>query len=72
MYRSSQRRCAAKKSFLKNCPIVTGKTPDLEPLFNKAAGLQTFRCFIVNIEKVLRTNFLKEYLQTAASEAVCI
>ena len=57
-----------KKSVLKNCPIVTGKTPVLESLFNKVAGLQAFRCFFVNIEKVLRTNFLKEHLRPAASE----
>ena len=57
-----------KNSVLKNCPIVTGKTPVLESLFNKVAGLQAFRCFLVNIEKVLRTNFLKEHLRTAASE----
>ena len=57
-----------KNSVLKNCPIVTGKTPVLESLFNKIADLQAFRCFLVNIEKVLRTNFLKEHLRTAASE----
>ena len=56
-----------KKSVLKNCPIVTGKTPVLESLFNKVAGLQAFRCFLVNIENFLRTNILKD-LQTAASE----
>ena len=57
-----------KKSVLKNCPIVTGKTPVLESLFNKVAGLQAFRCFLVNNEKVLRANLLKEHLRTAASE----
>ena len=57
-----------KNSVLKNCPIVTGKTPVLESLFNKVAGLQAFRCFLVNIEKFLRANFLKEHLRTAASE----
>ena len=57
-----------KKRVLKNYPIVTGKTPVLESLFNKVAGLQAFRCFLVNIEKFLRTNFLKERLRTAASE----
>ena len=56
-----------KNSVLKNCPIVTGKTPVLESLFNKVAGLQAFRCFLVNIENFLRTNILKD-LQTAASE----
>ena len=56
-----------KNSVLKNCPIVTGKTPVLESLFNKVAGLQAFRCFLVNIENLLRTNILKD-LQTAASE----
>ena len=56
-----------KKSVLKNCPIVTGKTPVLESVFNKVAVLQAFSCFLVNIEKVSRTNFLKEHLRTAAS-----
>ena len=58
----------------KNYPIVTGKTT---VSFNKVAGLQAFhfiekrlqhRCFLVNIEKFLRTNFLKEHLWTATSE----
>ena len=40
-----------KNSVLKNCPIVTGKTPVLESLFNKVAGIQAFRCFFVNIGK---------------------
>ena len=40
----------------------------MESLFNKVADLQAFRCFFVNIEKVLSTNFLKEHLRTAASE----
>ena len=57
-----------KTSVLKNCSIASGKTPVLESLFNKVAGLQAFRCFLVNIEKFLRTNFLKEHLRTAASE----
>ena len=57
-----------KKSVLKNCQIVTGKTPVLESLFNKVAGLQAFRCFLVNNEKVFRTNLVKEHLRTAASE----
>ena len=56
-----------KKSVLKNCQIVTGKTLVLQSLFNKA-GLQAFRCFLVNNEKVLRANLLKEHLRTAASE----
>ena len=45
-----------------------GKAPVLESHFNKVAGLQAIRCFLKNIEKVLRTNFLKEHLQMAASE----
>ena len=45
-----------------------GKAPVLESHFNKVAGLRAVRCFLVNIEKVLRTNFLKEHLRTAASE----
>ena len=58
----------------KNYPIVTGKTT---VSFNKVTGLQAFhfiekrlqhRCFLVNIEKFLWTNFLKEHLWTAASE----
>ena len=57
-----------EKSVLKNCPTVTRKTPVLESLFNKVAVLQASRYFLVNIEKFLRTNFLKEHLQTAASE----
>ena len=44
------------------------KKPVLESLFNNVASLQVFRCFLVNIEKVLRINFLKEHLRTAASE----
>ena len=56
-----------KKSVRKNCPIVTRKTPVLESLFNRVAGLQAFMCFLVNIENFLRTNILKD-LQTAASE----
>ena len=40
-----------KKTVLKNRPIVTGKTPVLESLFNKVADLQAFRCFLVNIKK---------------------
>ena len=49
----------------KNYPIVTGKTT---VSFNKVAGLQAFhfiekrlqhRCFLVNIENFLWTNFLK-------------
>ena len=54
-----------KKSVLKNCHK---KTPVFVSLLNKIAGLQAFRCFLVNTEKVLRTNFLKEHLQMAASE----
>ena len=57
-----------EKSVLKNCPTVTRKTPVLESLFNKVAVLQASRYFLVNIEKFLRTNFLKEHLRTAASE----
>ena len=45
-----------------------GKAPVLESHFNKVAGLQAVRCFLVNIEKVLRTNFLKEHLRTAVFE----
>ena len=58
-----------KKSVLKNCPVVTGKIPVLESHFNKVAGLQALRCFLVNIEKVLRTNFWKEHLRMSASES---
>ena len=54
--------CCKKKGVLKNCPIVMGKAPVLESHFNKVAGLRAVRCFLVNIEKVLRTNFLKERL----------
>ena len=40
----------------------------MEYLLNNEAGLQAFRSFFVNIEKVLRINFLEEHLRTAASE----
>ena len=45
-----------------------GKAPVLESHFDKVAGLRAVRCFLVNIEKVLRTNFLKEHLRTAVFE----
>ena len=57
-----------KKSVLKNCPIVTGRTLVLKFLFNKVAGLQTcnfikkrlqHRRFLVNIEKLFRITFWK-------------
>ena len=40
----------------------------MEYLLNNEAGLQAFMSFFVNIEKVLRINFLEEHLRTAASE----
>ena len=57
-----------KKALLKNFPIFTGKTPALESLFNKVAGVQAcnfikkrlqHRCFPVAIAKFLRTSTLK-------------
>ena len=58
----------ATRGVLKNFAIFTGKTPVLESLFNKAAGLQGFNfikkkfrqgCFPVNIAKFLKTPILR-------------
>ena len=66
--RSIHRRCSIKKAFLKILRSIHRKTPALESLFNKAAGLLTcnlikkrlqHRCFPVNIAKFLKTPILK-------------
>ena len=52
-------RRSIKKLFLKFCNIHR-KTPVLESLFNKVAGLRLqHRCFFVNIWKILSTTILK-------------
>ena len=57
-----------KKVFLKIAQQSQEKHQFWSLFFNKAAVLQASRYFLVNIEKFLRTNFLKEHLRTAASE----
>ena len=66
--RTSRRRYSIKKGALKNFAIFKGRTPVLEPLFNKVAGLQDCnfikeilrnRCFPMNIAKFLRKSILK-------------
>ena len=39
------------------------KTPVLEPLFNKVAGLLDLMCFPLNIVKFLRTRILKNFCE---------
>ena len=57
-----------KKSCSKKICNIQGKTPELESLFNKAAGLKAYNfikkrlqlsCFPLNIAKFLRTPILK-------------
>ena len=55
--RSSHRRCFIKKLFLKFRNIFR-KTPVLESLFNKFAGLQ-HRCFLVHIPKFFKNNYFE-------------
>ena len=61
-----------KIGVLKNFQIIHRKTPVLEYLFNKAAGLKSCNfiqkrfqhsCFPVNIAKFLRTAFFIEHLR---------
>ena len=67
-FKSNHRRSSIKKAVLKNFAILR-RTPVLESLFNKVAGLQAFnfikkrlyhRCFSVNIAKFFRTPILKK------------
>ena len=60
--KSSYRKCSIKQAVLKNFAIFKEKTPVLESLFNKVAGLQAcdfikkrlqHRCFPVNVTKFL-------------------
>ena len=66
-FKSSHQRCSVKKVFLKISPI-SKETPVLEPLLNKAAGLQVcnfikkilqHRYFPVKFEKFFITPILK-------------
>ena len=59
--------CSIKNIFRKNFVIFTEKTPVLESLFNKVAGLikkrLQHRCFPVNILKLFRTPILMNMCQ---------
>ena len=66
------RRCFSKLVFLKEFRNNHRKTPVLESLFNKVAGLKAcnyikerlqHRCFPVNNVKFLRTHFFTEHLR---------
>ena len=66
LFKSSHRKCSAKKDVLKNFLKFHRKTPVLESLFNKVAGLCNFikkrlqyRCFPVKIVKFSRTPISK-------------
>ena len=60
-----------KKGVLKNFAIFTKKTPALESLFSKVAGLRPAALlkkdsntgFLVNISKFLTAAFFKEHLR---------
>ena len=67
--------------FFKICAVenfakFTGKTPVLEPVFDKVASLQPAtlskkklkqRCFLLNVEKFLSATFFNEHFRAAAS-----
>ena len=68
LFRSSHRRCSAKKGVLKNCKFHR-KTPLLESLFHNVPGVQTSSfikkillhwCFPMKFAKFLRTPILKK------------
>ena len=67
-FRSSHQWCFIKKAVLQNLFNIQRKTPVLESLFNKVAGLQPcnfiknrlqHRCFFVNIANFFKTPILK-------------
>ena len=67
LLRSSHHGCSIKKTVLKKSGNIHRKTPVLESLFNKVAGLQSCNfikkrpqhmCFPMNIAKFLKTSFL--------------
>ena len=69
LHHAAVRRCFSKKIKIRN---MQRKTPVLESLFNKVAGLKACNfikkrlkhsCFPVNIEKILRAAFFKEHLR---------
>ena len=67
--KSTNRRCSLKKGVLKYFAKFPRKTPVLESLFNKIAGLETLqhRCFPVKLAKFLRTPFFYRTPQVATS-----
>ena len=65
-----------KKGVLKNFANLTEKTPVLEPLFNKVAGLNgcnaikkrlVIRVFSCEYFETFKNTYLEEHLRTAAS-----
>ena len=74
--KSTNRRCSLKKGVLKYFAKFPRKTPVLESLFNKIAGLEAcnfikktlqHRCFPVKLAKFLRTPFFYRTPQVATS-----
>ena len=74
--KSTNRRCSLKKGVLKYFAKFPRKTPVLESLFNKIAGLEACnfikktlqrRCFPVKLAKLLRTPFFYRTPQVATS-----
>ena len=74
--KSTNRRCSLKKGVLKYFAKFPRKTPVLESLFNKIAGLEAYdfikktlqhRCFPVKLAKFLRTPFFYRTPQVATS-----
>ena len=74
--KSTNRRCSLKKGVLKYFAKFPRKTPVLESLFNKIAGLEDcnfikktlqHRCFPVKLAKFLRTPFFYRTPQVATS-----
>ena len=74
--KSTNRRCSLKKGVLKYFAKFPRKTPVLESLFNKIAGLAAcnfikktlqHRCFPVKLAKFLRTPFFYRTPQVATS-----
>ena len=71
LLRSSHHGCSIKKTVLKKSGNIHWKTPVLESLFNKAAGLQSCNfikkrlqqmCFPKNICKIFKNVFFIEHL----------
>ena len=74
--KSTNRKCSLKKGVLKYFAKFPRKTPVLESLFNKIAGLEAcnfikktlqHRCFPVKLAKFLRTPFFYRTPQVATS-----